>query len=217
MASAAKYSAGAVKNILAHNDRQIPNPSNEDIDASRSHLNYSLVDHGMPAYDYYWARRQEVHCHHRADMKPLVGWVLTAPQDLHASQEREFFEESYNFVSSRYGERNMVQATVHLDESGQPHLHVTFIPVVYDEKKGYEKICVNDVLTRADLKTFHQDWQRHLDEHGIECSVYTGVTKANGGNRTVAQLKAERELQHDRWASPSFETLTVDPSERGRW
>lgn len=232
MASVAKYPAGAVKNILAHNDRTIPHPSNEDIDPSRSHLNYSLVDHGMPAYEYYWARRQEVHCHHRADMKPLCGWVMTQPQDLDTSQEYEFFQESYNFVAARYGERNMIQATVHKDESGQNHLHVTFIPVIYDTKKKYEKIAVNEVITRADLKTFHQDWQHYLNAHGIECSVYTGVTKANGGSKTVAQLKKERELQqigplpvqlqqeelqHDRWASPSIDPMQIEPKERGRW
>lgn len=229
MASAAKYSGEAVRNILAHNDRLIENPSNKDIDKSRTPLNYSLLDRGMPAYDYFWVRRQELHCHHRADMKPLVGWVMTAPKDLPLEQEAAFFEASYRFVSERYGEKNMVQATVHKDESGQAHLHVCFIPVVYDEKKCYEKICVNDVLTRRDLRTFHPDWQHYLQSCGIDASVHTGITKANGGNKTVLQMKQEREIQEvivqqpqemqpDRWAAPSIDIENpVTLHERGRW
>jgi hypothetical protein len=157
----------------------------------------------------------------RDDMKPLVGWVLTAPKDLKAEQEELFFKESYKFVAERYGKENMVQAIVHQDESGQPHLHICFMPIVYDEKKGYEKICVNDVITRHDLKTFHTDWQKYLNDCGIECSVYTGVTKKNGGNIKVAELKQRRDMNidveiKDRWSVRQDEAIKVD-LKGGRW
>ena len=89
--------------------------------------------------------------------------------------------------------------TVHDDEGGQPHLHFCFIPVEEDLKheQGY-KICANDVLDRRELRNFHPDLQRYLNEHGLEdARVMTGVTKRQGGNRTVAQLKAEREYQQE--------------------
>ena len=36
-----------------------------------------------------------------------------------------------------------------------------------------------------------------MNEHGLEdARVMTGVTKRQGGNRTVAQLKAEREQEY---------------------
>ena len=39
--------------------------------------------------------------------------------------------------------------------------------------------------------------ERYLDEHGLEgAHVMTGVTKRQGGNRTVAELKAEREQEY---------------------
>lgn len=230
MASAAKYQASAVRVLLAHNDRQIANPSNHDIDPSHSHENYSLLDHGeMTPYDYYRARRQELHCLNRADVKPLIGWVLTQPQDLPREEEELFFRASYDFVAARYGPENMVQAVVHKDESGQPHLHVCFIPAVPDLKHGGEKICANDVLTRKDLKSFHTDWQQYLDAQGLHASVYTGVTARQGGNITVAQLKQQRDMIHhvevtvqpepertSRWDQPR--TVDQDRSiERGRW
>lgn len=92
-----------------------------------------------------------------------------------------------------------MQAIVHDDEGGQPHLHFCFVPVVEDPKheQGY-KICANDVLDRRELRNFHPDLQRYLNEHGLEdARVMTGVTKRQGGNRTVAQLKAEREYQQE--------------------
>ena len=93
----------------------------------------------------------------------------------------------------------VLQAIVHDDEGGQPHLHFCFVPVVEDPKheQGY-KICANDVLDRRELRNFHPDLQRYLNEHGLEdARVMTGVTKRQGGNRTVAQLKAEREYQQE--------------------
>lgn len=69
----------------------------------------------------------------------------------------------------RYGQENVVQAIVHDDEGGQPHLHFCFIPVEEDLKheQGY-KICANDVLDRRELRNFHPDLQRYLNEHGLE-------------------------------------------------
>ena len=38
--------------------------------------------------------------------------------------------------------------------------------------------------------------QRYLDEHGLDdARVMTGITREQGGNRTVAELKAEREIE----------------------
>ena len=60
------------------------------------------------------------------------------------------------------------------------------------------KVCANDVLDRRELRNFHPDLQRYLNEHGLEdAHVMTGVTRAQGGNRTVAELKAEREQEYE--------------------
>ena len=129
----------------------------------------------------------------------MVGWVVPAPQDFDPESYDNLFYATYNCLANRCGEENVVQAIVHDDEGGQPHLHFCFVPVVEDPKheQGY-KICANDVLDRRELRNFHPDLQRYLNEHGLEdARVMTGVTKRQGGNRTVAQLKAEREYQQE--------------------
>ena len=181
MASVEKFSAGAVRNQLRHNRREIEHSGNPDIDPSRQGQDYVLSpDRGMSDYDYFLQRKSELYCYNRDDVKVMAGWA------------------TYDFLANRYGEENVVQAIVHDDEGGQPHLHFCFVPVVEDPKheQGY-KICANDVLDRRELRNFHPDLQRYLNEHGLEdARVMTGVTKRQGGNRTVAQLKAEREQEY---------------------
>ena len=155
MACAEKFGAGAVRNMLRHNRREIEHSSNHDIDPKRLERDYILSpDRGMTEYDYLDPERYD-----------------------------NFFYATYNFLANRYGEENVVQAIVHDDEGGQPHLHFCFVPVVEDPKheQGY-KICANDVLDRRELRNFHPDLQRYLNEHGLEdARVMTGVTKRQGG------------------------------------
>ena len=190
MASVQKFTQSAVVNILRHNNRTIENPSNMDIDTDRSDGNYSLLpNRTISDYDYFKQRKSELYCFKRADVKVLAGWIVTAPQDLPKDQINVFFRECYNFLTDRYGIENTVQAVVHQDESGQPHLHFCFIPVVDDNKHGGQKICADKVLNRRDLRIFHPDLQHWLTENGINAKVITGVTKKQGGNRTVKELK----------------------------
>lgn len=199
MASVEKFSAGAVRNQLRHNRREIEHSGNPDIDPSRQGQDYVLSpDRGMTEYDYFKQRISQLYVYNRDDIKVMAGWVVTAPQDLDPTRYDDFFYTTYDFLEKRYGKENVIQAIVHDDEGGQPHLHFCFVPVVEDSKhdEGY-KVCANEVLDRRELRNFHPDLQRYLDENGLEdAHIMTGVTKRQGGNRTVAELKAEREQEY---------------------
>ena len=56
-----------------------------------------------------------------------------------------------------------------------------------------EKVCANERLNKKELQTFHPDLQRHLTKRGLKVNVNSGITKKQGGNMTVEQLKAQRE------------------------
>lgn len=200
MARVAKFERSAVVNQIRHVERLTENPSNEDINPERSGENYRLSPDrgmGMTSYDYYKHRLDELHVHNRSDVKTMAGWIATAPQDLPLEQEALFFQHTYDFLAERYHEENAISAVVHKDESGQPHLHFLFIPATEDLKHGGEKVSAKEVLDRQELRNFHPDWQRHLDEHAIDAQVITGVTKAQGGNRTVAEMKQERNMDYE--------------------
>lgn len=206
MASVAKFSAGAVRNQLRHNLREIEHSSNADIAPERRGRDYILSpDREMSEYGYFLQRKNELYCYGREDVKVMAGWIVTAPRDLAEERQNEFFRVAYDFLENRYGEENVVLAVVHDDEGGQAHLHFDFIPVSVDKKhaQGY-KICANDVLNRKELRNFHGDLQRYLDAHGLaDAHVTSGITRAQGGNRTVAELKVEREVKREA-ARPSL-------------
>lgn len=189
--------------------------------------------------EYYKIRKKELYVYGRSDVKTMAGWIVTTPKELNTSEDqRAFFLSTYKFLENRYGKENVIQAVVHYDEGkkekavdrwgkvltddtgkpiykiavGRPHLHFDFIPVVADINPKHhqsEKICANDVLTRLELQSFHSDLQKHLQNDGLNCSVITGITKSNGRNYTVKELKAsyeaQRELQH------------IHEYERSRW
>lgn len=160
MASVKKFTDNAVVNQLRHNERQIKNDKNKDIDRKRTHLNYSLTpEHEMTSHDYYKQRKKSLYVYGRDDVKTMAGWIVTAPNELTTQEEeRAFFESTYNFLENRYGKENVIQATVHYDEGkiekvkdrwgeyvkddngqikeelihGRPHLHFNFIPATAD-------------------------------------------------------------------------------------
>lgn len=206
MASVKKFTDRAVVNQLRHIERTIKIPQNKDIDISKLHYDYFVSpEREMSSYSYYKARKEELYVYNRKDVVTMAGWVVTAPKDLAKEEEVVFFEVTYSFLEERYGKENVVSAVVHGDEEGQPHLHFCFIPVVPDKKHGGEKICANDILNRRELSDFHPALQKYLKEKGINANVMTGVTRAQGGNRTVRQMKQERERIHQQ------------NRERGRW
>lgn len=223
MAAMEKYTDSMVLYKLRHVTRESGKlPSNIDIDHSLSGKNYSLAppDRGTTAREnkrYYNKRIKEIYKYGRSDVNTSVQWVITAPKDLPAEQEKAFFTESYRYLNSLYGEKNCIQCVVHVDEgvrdhsgnhiAGAHHMHYTFIPAVQNKsymkpnKKGNitkqntfeEKVSADALLNKKHLQQFHPNYQRWLDSHGINATVYSGIT--GGKNRTVAELKTEtREL-----------------------
>lgn len=211
MASVKKFTESAVVNQLRHIERTIAHPENMDIEKDRTVQNYSLLpQRGISSYEYYRQRKSELYCYNRADVKVMAGWIVTALKDLPMSEMEKFFNVTYEFLSERYGEKNCVQAVVHNDEGGQPHIHFLFIPAAADKKHGGEKICANDVLNKAELRNFHSALQKYLLDYGVQANILTGITKTQGGNRTVRELKQEN--TKNRWHSREYDKT----EERGR-
>lgn len=200
MAHVQKFSKSAVAGLSSHIERKTLNHSNEDIDTDKSHLNYDLCEKEGNMNERLSDRLEDVHCLNRADVKVMADWVLTLPQNLKELPEesqKQFFEQSYEFLSDRYGKENVLSAMVHNDET-TPHMHFSFVPVTFDEKKQHNKVSAKEVLTRQDLKTFHQDLDKHLKEKIPE--IYQGgvLNDKTYPVKDVAELKRfSKELERD--------------------
>lgn len=192
MAHCEKFNRAAIGHMCNHYERSgNVKRSNENIDSERTGQNYNLGPaREMSQVDFIQQRIGEVRCQKRADVNVMCDWVITLPKDFqaaHPHREREFFEQTYDFLASRYGEKNVISAYVHKDEV-TPHMHFAFIPVTADKRRGGEKVCANDVITRTELRTFHGELQAHLEKTlGVEVNVLNGATK--DGNEAIDELK----------------------------
>lgn len=190
MAHLKHYHRSGVKDILEHNKRE-NNYSNQDIDPNRSKYNYSLSGHENDL-EYYKQRLSEVHCLNRANVNTLSSWVVTLPKGVKKEDQKKFFQETVDFLKNRYGAENCVCADVHFDET-TPHLHYCFVPVVWDEKKQREKVDRKSIFTIKELKTFHNDLQKHIEQRlGYDPKVVTGEMQTRK-NISIGKLKERTE------------------------
>ena len=164
---------------------------NQNIDPTRTHLNYNLAPTRRNQYGFIMDRRREVYCLNRKDVNLMCSCVVTAPKDLPAAEHERFFKATYDFLSARYGGKdaeNVISAYVHMDE-GSHHLHFAFVPIHYNKSKGCWAVSAKDVVNRQDLRTLHPDLERHVSrELGHDVHVLTGEL-SNRPNLTLPQYQ----------------------------
>ncbi|MGE6618776.1 MobV family relaxase [Bacillus mycoides] len=205
MAHVQKYTKGNVQGLSNHWERKTEKHSNLDIDKERSDSNYDLCQKEGDTLSRMQQRLHEVHAFKRNDLKVCADWVVTLPENLKGiseKEQRDFFEKTYEFLANRYGgEKNVLSANVHMDET-TPHMHFAFMPVVWDEKKQREKVCANDVLTRKELKTFHQDLDTflkqkipHIYKEGILNEKTIGFETVKELKRYAEEIQTQKEQQ----------------------
>lgn len=195
MAHIEKFKKVQVKELLEHNSRidDTHTHSNEEIDSTKSYLNYDLCRNQSTAYERFKKRLSEVKCLSRDDVNVIDSLVVHLPEDVKKGDERKFFEGVYAFACKDFGEKNIVNANVHRDETRE-HIHLGFIPVVekLNKKKGImeERVCHDEKITRSYYKNLHTNLMKYMKAHlGYEVSILNGAT-ANG-NKTIQELKAE--------------------------
>ena len=159
----AKYKGPEIGQIEAHNERTKEKyASNPDIDPSRSHLNFHLID---PPDKYRTeAERQirEAGCRTRKDSVRLVEALVTASPEFFKgkkkSEIREFFETAKSFLEQHQAPETFVSAVVHLDEK-TPHMHLCFVPLTEDHRLSAKEILGN--------KKKLTQWQDRFWEHMV--------------------------------------------------
>jgi hypothetical protein len=173
MAHIAKYKASAVGKLCAHYNRwdgiDNPNVSRENIDKSRTHLNYALGVYekdgkrfigkvrGTASWATVKARidavneeaREQGKRATRKDAVVMADMVVTLPPNVPPEDAYKFFWNSYQYIADRVGRDNLMGGYVHMDET-TPHMHVPFTPIL-DGRFNYKKMC-----DRKFYQTFHK-------------------------------------------------------------
>lgn len=195
MANVLKATRAALGHLFKHYERGLDSKGepvkfgNQNIDSSRSHLNYNLAPkRDISQGEFVKQRCSEVHCLKRKDINVMCSWVVTMPKDLPEHLEQDFFKATYKFLADRYGgEQNVVSAYVHKDEV-TPHLHFAFVPVTFDKKKDRYKVSAKEVINKTELQRFHKELQEYL-ESVLGCPVNVLNEATLEGNKSIEELK----------------------------
>ena len=189
MAHVEKYLKNQLGNMLAHYERS-RHGANEHIDAERTCNNYNLAPDRGPLLDWVHKRLEGVKVQQRDDVKYMCDWIVTVPKDLAANKHKAFFEGVYDFCCQKYGEQNIISAYVHMDEA-TPHMHLAWVPVVRDVKKGREKLSSKESLGGPkELRKFHADLQHDLEQR-LQCPVNILNEATAQGNKSIDALRRE--------------------------
>ena len=193
MAHAQKMKKQGVIGLVIHCERREGcELSNQDIDKSRTHLNYNLACDIQPMKPEQFLKKRISEVKHlkRDDIIYMVDWIVTLPKDVPQEDQEKFFELTFQFLTQKYNQKNVVSAWVHNDEA-TPHIHFSFIPVI--EIDGVERLKCKDILTKKELKRFHPDLGAFLEQAlGYMPSIQNNATI--NGNRTIKELKQQEDL-----------------------
>lgn len=144
-----KRKGGPASALEKHHERKKERyASNPDIDSSRSHLNYHLVE---PRLKYYGeiqtriekAQRGNTKCKVRKDSVKFIDTIVTASPEFLAAMSpeevRRYFERALKFLQKEVGAENIFSAVVHMDERN-PHMHLCFVPLTKDNRLSAKEI-----------------------------------------------------------------------------
>ncbi len=142
-----KYKGPEIGKIEAHDERTKETyASNPDIDPSRTHLNFHLVEpQGRYRAE---AERQirEAGCRTRTDSVRVVETLITASpeffQGKKRSEIRDFFQAALDFIKEKQNPNTIISAVVHMDEK-TPHMHLSFVPLTEDGRLSAKEIIGN--------------------------------------------------------------------------
>ena len=160
----AKYKGPEISNIEAHNERTKEKyASNPDIDKSRSHLNFHLLE---PERKYRAEAERQIKdagCRTRSDSVRLVEALVTATPEFFKGKKKAeikaYFQEALDFIREHQDQKTIISAVVHMDEK-TPHMHLSFVPLTADGR-----LCAKEIVGNKKKLT---QWQDRFWEHMVK-------------------------------------------------
>lgn len=171
-----------------HNQRRFSNHSNKDIDVSKSHLNYDILNkvksYKTDIEGYINANKSSKRAV-RKDAVLVCEWIITSDSDFFESMSpadtREYFQTAIDFFAERYGSKNLMYAQVHLDER-TPHMHLGIVPFDKDNK-----LTAKTMFDREALQDIQNELPRYMNERGF--NVERGRAGSEAKHLTVQEYK----------------------------
>lgn len=183
-----------------HNDRRSKGHSNKDIDPSRTHLNFYCKKNELTYIKEFDRMKKEYDLkgNIRSNSIIMCEMMITSDNEffdkIGLEETKRYFRESYKFVCNykNLGERNIVSAAVHLDET-TPHMHLVYIPVIKTkDKEGntIDKICARDFWRgRNSYRELQNDFHAYVTSKGFDLERGLPVEETGAKHQKIEDLK----------------------------
>ena len=192
--------------IQKHVQRENNNYENEDIDHSKTYLNYDLVNANKQNFNNlidekieqnYTGKRKI-----RTDAIKHVDGLITSDneffKDKSQDEIRAFFEHSKEFIENEYGKDNLLYATVHMDEK-TPHMHFGIVPITQDGRLSAKEVIGN----KKALTEFQDRFNEYVNQRGYDLDRGQSRQVTNAKHDQVSRYKQKTEYHKQEYERES--------------
>ncbi len=185
---------------FVHNDRKAKNHSNKDIDPTRTHLNFYCKENETTYIREFDRMKKEYDLQGNLRKNSIIMCQMMITSDneffkkIGLEETKRYFIESYKFVCNykNLGERNIISAAVHLDET-TPHMHLVFIPVIHtkdEQGNSIDKICARDFWRGRDsYRKLQNDFHKYVTSKGFDLERGLPVEETGAKHYKIEDLK----------------------------
>ena len=192
--------------IQKHVQRENNNYENEDIDHSKTYLNYDLVNANKQNFNNlidekieqnYTGKRKI-----RTDAIKHIDGLITSDNDFFDNQTpedtKQFFEYAKEFLEQEYGKDNLLYATVHMDEK-TPHMHYGVVPITDDGRLSAKEVVGN----KKALTEFQDRFNEYVNQRGYDLDRGQSRQVTNAKHDQVSRYKQKTEYHKQEYERES--------------
>ena len=191
-----KYKAGNVFGLQKHNQRENENYTNNDIDKTRTSLNYDLINKVNINYtkkiktiiEANRASQRAI----RKDATVYCECIISSDsaffEKITEDSQKEFFKGALDYLKNKIGEEFIISANVHLDET-TPHMHVGFVPII-DNSLSAKKL-----IDRKFLRDVQDQLPAYLKNLGFD--IQRGIKNSKRKHKDTKELKKELDREYE--------------------
>ncbi|MBO3066607.1 MobV family relaxase [Staphylococcus arlettae] len=195
--------------IQKHVQRENNNYENEDIDHSKTYLNYDLVNDNKQNFNNLIEEKIEQNYTNkrkiRTDAVKHIDGLITSDNEFFNNQTSEdtkrFFEQAKQFLEQEYGKDNLLYATVHMDEK-TPHMHYGVVPITDDGRLSAKEVVGN----KKALTEFQDRFNEYVKQRGYDLERGQSRQVTNAKHEQMSQYKQKTEYHKQEYERESQKT-----------
>lgn len=200
---------GQLNNSYRHNERVNKNYANDTIDKTKSQENYHFKQPEGSYEKSFWKIKEEnnylgnLRLQGAKQSNVACEFIIDVNKEyfdkIGPERTKQYYKDAYDFCVNKCGEKNIISATVHMDEA-HPHMHVVYVPVVKGkDRKGQECERINCSKFWEGQNSYGElqdQFYQHIQEMGyvdLQRGEYKAETQRE--HLSVDEYKAEQSRQ----------------------